>query len=209
MDLLASDLHLSSATPDLNAAFIALLDGRARKARRLFLLGDVFEVWAGDEDAELPEYRPVIAALRALTDAGVELHVLPGNRDFLLGAGFVGGDRCRGCTATGCCARSPVGKALLHARRHAVHRRPALPAVPPHGAQPGSGRPPSSRARWPSATPSPPTCAGKAQSGEATAGKADGDCSTRTTTRSASVLRSPRCVPADPRPHAPPGASHA
>jgi UDP-2,3-diacylglucosamine hydrolase len=88
MDLFASDLHLSSATPDLNAAFIALLDGRARNARRVFLLGDVFEVWAGDEDAELPEYRPVIAALRALTDAGIELHLLPGNRDFLLGAGF-------------------------------------------------------------------------------------------------------------------------
>ncbi|MBP9118957.1 MAG: UDP-2,3-diacylglucosamine diphosphatase, partial [Methyloversatilis sp.] len=88
MDLFASDLHLSSATPDLNAAFIALLDGRARNARRVFLLGDVFEVWAGDEDTDLPEYRPVIAALRALTTAGIELHVLPGNRDFLLGPGF-------------------------------------------------------------------------------------------------------------------------
>jgi UDP-2,3-diacylglucosamine hydrolase len=89
MDLFASDLHLSSATPGLNAAFVALLDGRARDASRVFLLGDIFEVWVGDEDAGLPEYRPVIAALRALTDAGVELHVLPGNRDFLLGEGFV------------------------------------------------------------------------------------------------------------------------
>lgn len=88
MDLFASDLHLSSATPGLNAACIALLDGRARDARRVFLLGDIFEVWAGDEDADLPEYRPVIAALRALTAAGIELHVLPGNRDFLLGPGF-------------------------------------------------------------------------------------------------------------------------
>ncbi|HEY9193121.1 MAG TPA: UDP-2,3-diacylglucosamine diphosphatase, partial [Methyloversatilis sp.] len=76
MDLFASDLHLSSATPALNAAFVALLEGRARTARRVFLLGDLFEVWAGDEDADLPEYQPVIAALRALTDAGIELHVL-------------------------------------------------------------------------------------------------------------------------------------
>lgn len=88
MDLFASDLHLSSATPGLNAAFIALLDGRARDARRVFLLGDIFEIWAGDEDADLPEYRPVIAALRGLTASGIELHVLPGNRDFLLGSGF-------------------------------------------------------------------------------------------------------------------------
>ena len=52
MDLFASDLHLSSATPALNAAFVALLEGRARTARRVFLLGDLFEVWAGDEDAD-------------------------------------------------------------------------------------------------------------------------------------------------------------
>ncbi len=88
MDLFASDLHLSSATPDLNAAFLHLLEGRARDARRLFLLGDIFEVWVGDEDADLPEHRPIIAALRALSNAGTDIHVLPGNRDFLLGAGF-------------------------------------------------------------------------------------------------------------------------
>ncbi len=89
MDLFASDLHLSSATPILNAAFIRLLEGRARDARRVFLLGDIFEVWAGDEDIGRPEYGPVLAALRALTDSGIELHILPGNRDFLLGQGFV------------------------------------------------------------------------------------------------------------------------
>ena len=89
MDLFVSDLHLSSATPELNAAFVHLLEGRARDARRLFLLGDIFEAWVGDEDVDLPEHRPVIAALRALSDAGTAIHVLPGNRDFLLGAGFV------------------------------------------------------------------------------------------------------------------------
>jgi UDP-2,3-diacylglucosamine hydrolase len=88
MDLLASDLHLSAATPALNAAFLALLEGRARHARRIFLLGDLFELWAGDEDAARPEYRPVIRALRDLVDGGRELHVLPGNRDFLMGRGF-------------------------------------------------------------------------------------------------------------------------
>lgn len=88
MDLLCSDLHLSAATPALNTAFVALLEGRARQARRVFLLGDLFEAWAGDEDVADPAVRPVIAALRSLHDAGIEVHVLPGNRDFLMGAGF-------------------------------------------------------------------------------------------------------------------------
>ncbi|MGC4402996.1 UDP-2,3-diacylglucosamine diphosphatase [Methyloversatilis sp. MC4-4] len=88
MDLLCSDLHLSAATPALNAAFVALLEGRARDAQRVFLLGDLFEAWAGDEDVDDPTVRPVIHALRALHERGIELHVLPGNRDFLLGAGF-------------------------------------------------------------------------------------------------------------------------
>lgn len=88
MDLLCSDLHLSAATPALNAAFVALLEGRARDAQRVFLLGDLFEAWAGDEDVDDPAVRPVIRALRALHERGIELHVLPGNRDFLLGAGF-------------------------------------------------------------------------------------------------------------------------
>ncbi|WP_018411474.1 UDP-2,3-diacylglucosamine diphosphatase [Methyloversatilis thermotolerans] len=88
MDLICSDLHLSAATPALNAAFVALLEGRARQAQRVFLLGDLFEAWTGDEDVDDPGCRPVIHALRALSDAGCEIHVLPGNRDFLLGAGF-------------------------------------------------------------------------------------------------------------------------
>jgi UDP-2,3-diacylglucosamine hydrolase len=88
MDLLCSDLHLSAATPALNAAFVALLEGRARDAQRVFLLGDLFEAWAGDEDVDDPAVRPVIQALHALHMRGVELHVLPGNRDFLLGKGF-------------------------------------------------------------------------------------------------------------------------
>lgn len=88
MDLLCSDLHLSAATPALNAAFVALLEGRARCADRLFLLGDLFELWAGDEDIADPALQPLVAALRALNDAGTEIHLLPGNRDFLLGTGF-------------------------------------------------------------------------------------------------------------------------
>ena len=73
MDLLCSDLHLSAATPALNTAFVALLEGRAHQARRVFLLGDLFEAWAGDEDVADPAVRPVIAALRALHAAGIAL----------------------------------------------------------------------------------------------------------------------------------------
>ena len=85
--LFASDLHLDPSRPEITAQFLDLLAGPARDAQSLYLLGDLFEVWLGDDQpGELGEQ--VIAALAATSAAGVSLFVMQGNRDFLLGGHF-------------------------------------------------------------------------------------------------------------------------
>lgn len=86
-----SDLHLAPQAPGATRIFLEFLGGPARAAERLFVLGDLFDAWPGDDCLEAaPDgfYRTLVEALRALTDAGVELSVMPGNRDFLLGDEF-------------------------------------------------------------------------------------------------------------------------
>src|SRR5512136_709168 len=85
--LVVSDVHLDPARPAIAAQFRGFLAGEARAARALYVLGDLFEVWIGDDDPD-PEKRAVIADLRAVADAGVALYFLHGNRDFLLGSRF-------------------------------------------------------------------------------------------------------------------------
>jgi UDP-2,3-diacylglucosamine hydrolase len=85
--LFASDLHLDSEAPWAIDAFLAFLSGPARDADALYLLGDLFEVWVGDDD-ESPDHARACAGLAALTASGVAVHVIHGNRDFLLGDGF-------------------------------------------------------------------------------------------------------------------------
>ena len=87
MLLVVSDLHLDGARPEIARQFDAFLAGRARQARALYILGDLFEAWIGDDDPD-PHKRAVGASLRRLTEAGVALYLMHGNRDFLLGAGF-------------------------------------------------------------------------------------------------------------------------
>jgi UDP-2,3-diacylglucosamine hydrolase len=86
--LFVSDLHLSPERPAINELFLRFLRDRAAGADALYVLGDLFEYWVGDDAAAHPAYRPVIAGLRALTDSGVPLYVMHGNRDFLLGHEF-------------------------------------------------------------------------------------------------------------------------
>lgn len=86
--LFISDLHLQESHPHTADAFFRFLDGHAAYARQLYLLGDIFEYWAGDDDLDTPFHRRVTGALRALSDRGVAIFWLPGNRDFLVGAGF-------------------------------------------------------------------------------------------------------------------------
>jgi UDP-2,3-diacylglucosamine hydrolase len=91
--LFVSDLHLDAAWPEVTAQFLAFLRDEARGARALYILGDLFEVWIGDDDPD-PARREVVGALRALTGSGVPCFVMHGNRDFMLGERF--------CRDTGC-----------------------------------------------------------------------------------------------------------
>ncbi|MFN3792689.1 UDP-2,3-diacylglucosamine diphosphatase [Massilia sp.] len=86
--LFVSDLHLQASHPRTADAFFAFLAGRAIHAERLYLLGDIFEYWAGDDDLAEPFHQQVIAAIRAVSDAGTAVYWLAGNRDFLVGPGF-------------------------------------------------------------------------------------------------------------------------
>lgn len=86
--LFISDLHLQAAHPRTAEAFLRFLAERATHAERLYLLGDIFEYWAGDDDLAEPFHQQVVAALRALHEAGTAVYWLAGNRDFLVGPGF-------------------------------------------------------------------------------------------------------------------------
>ena len=88
MILFISDLHLSPRSPGATALFLRFLAGRARQAEALYILGDLFEVWIGDDGIDDPYHARIVAALRAASDAGLRIFVQHGNRDFLIGQGF-------------------------------------------------------------------------------------------------------------------------
>ena len=90
--LFISDLHLTAGDTETTRRFVEFMAGPARAARDLYILGDLFEAWIGDDDDD-PRLAPIVAALRELTDAGVSCALMHGNRDFLLGPRF--------CAATG------------------------------------------------------------------------------------------------------------
>ncbi|EIM17769.1 UDP-2,3-diacylglucosamine diphosphatase [Pseudomonas chlororaphis] len=94
MILLISDLHLEEERPDITRAFLELLGGRARSAQALYILGDFFEVWIGD-DAMTPYQLSICQALRELSDSGTQVFLMHGNRDFMLGKAF-----CKAAGAT-------------------------------------------------------------------------------------------------------------
>lgn len=86
--LFVSDVHLQESLPCTTQMFFAFLRENALKAQQLFLLGDLFEYWAGDDDLAAPFNRRVAEALREVSDAGVALFWIAGNRDFLIGGEF-------------------------------------------------------------------------------------------------------------------------
>ena len=85
--LFLSDLHLCLSRPRITAQFEAFMAGPAGAAEAVYILGDLFEYWAGDDDTEDPFNSEVLAAMRGLA-ATVPLYFMPGNRDFLTGPGF-------------------------------------------------------------------------------------------------------------------------
>ena len=86
--LFISDLHLTEERPEATERFIAFLEDKARTAEALYILGDFFEYWIGDDDLGEP-FNAVVAGLLAdLTRHGVPVSLMHGNRDFLIGERF-------------------------------------------------------------------------------------------------------------------------
>jgi len=85
--LLISDLHLDASRPAITRQFLDFLVSDAADAAALYILGDLFEVWLGDDDPD-PDKRRVVDALARLTAAGTTGYVMHGNRDFLIGERF-------------------------------------------------------------------------------------------------------------------------
>ncbi len=92
--LFISDLHLDAAAPDTIELFRKFLHTEASASDALYILGDLFESWIGDDDDE-PARARVCAALRELTRGGVPCFIQHGNRDFLLGRGFMDRSGCQ------------------------------------------------------------------------------------------------------------------
>ncbi len=92
--LFVSDVHLDTTAADATEQFLTFLREQAAQAEALYILGDLFEAWVGDDDEDAGNRR-VCGALRELTAAGVACFALHGNRDFLLGAGFSERSGCR------------------------------------------------------------------------------------------------------------------
>ncbi len=91
--ILVSDLHLQQARPDITRAFVDFVAAVPAGRRDFFILGDLFELWIGD-DAESPPAAEVAAALRSLAARGAEVYLMRGNRDFLIGDDYAA--RCGG-----------------------------------------------------------------------------------------------------------------
>ena len=85
--LFISDLHLSPARPQVTSMFLGFLQQRARCAQALYILGDLFDCWVGDDDPTPPR-DAVLQGLSQLTEAGTDVYIVQGNRDFLLAEGF-------------------------------------------------------------------------------------------------------------------------
>lgn len=86
--LLVSDLHLHPSRPETARLFSGFLTGPAADAKALYILGDLFDAWAGDDDLADPFNAGICTTLKACAQAGTRLFFLPGNRDFLAGDGF-------------------------------------------------------------------------------------------------------------------------
>jgi len=83
-----SDLHLWDDRPKTRAAFEHTLGQAIAEGAALFILGDLFEYWAGDDDLASPTVAPTVQALRAAASQGLRIWLMHGNRDFLLGPDF-------------------------------------------------------------------------------------------------------------------------
>ena len=92
--LFISDLHLSAERPEANEQFFRFIGEEAARAHALYVLGDLFEYWAGDDELADRQGDPLAAevasAFKSLSKNGVQVWIMHGNRDFLLGKRFLG-----------------------------------------------------------------------------------------------------------------------
>jgi UDP-2,3-diacylglucosamine hydrolase len=86
--LFISDLHLCASRPGITAAFVEFLQNTASKVKALYILGDLFDYWAGDDDIDDAFHQQIINGFKELSDAGVNVFLMHGNRDFLIAEGF-------------------------------------------------------------------------------------------------------------------------
>src|SRR5690242_17847347 len=143
--LFISDLHLCASRPEINGLFLDFLRGPARGAESLYILGDLFEYWAGDDDLGDPFNDSIVSALAECSRAGPALHVMRGHADFLLDGALAAAcnaplisdrrsvDRCRPGTLlmhgdTVCTDARDYPR--CRARARAPTRRKGLPALP-------------------------------------------------------------------------------
>ena len=92
--LFISDLHLDPQRPQSTREFLAFMERRAGAAERLYILGDLFEAWIGDDDDD-SELDPILGSLAAVARGGTACHFMHGNRDFLVGRRFAARTGCR------------------------------------------------------------------------------------------------------------------
>ncbi|MHB1947730.1 MAG: UDP-2,3-diacylglucosamine diphosphatase [Gammaproteobacteria bacterium] len=92
--LFISDLHLDEQRPDVADIFLNFLKTEARAAKELYILGDFFEAWIGDDDLSTFN-QMIISALRKATEQGLPIYMMHGNRDFLLGKKFLQATGCQ------------------------------------------------------------------------------------------------------------------
>lgn len=104
--LFISDLHLCDTRPAITGLFLDFLRHRARAADALYILGDLFEYWIGDEAVEQEEFRAIVRGLHELTTCDIPVYVMHGNRDFLMMNGFE--------KATGCQLLADPARIILH-----------------------------------------------------------------------------------------------
>ena len=92
--IFVSDVHLEPGRPDISERFFRFLEDQARQANALYLLGDLFEAWVGDDDDD--DFANIVRKkLRALSESGVNLFFMHGNRDFLIGERFANDSGCQ------------------------------------------------------------------------------------------------------------------
>lgn len=107
--LFISDLHLCASRPHITIAFLDFLQTTAIKAKALYILGDLFEYWAGDDDIDDAFHQQIILAFKTLADTGVQLFLMHGNRDFLISQCF--------CTAAKITLLNDPTLVVLHGKK--------------------------------------------------------------------------------------------